>query len=73
MDSGYGLCALWAPGNRHAVVGTKEGGLELFDVATSSRIAVVRYGGCAWLCVTVRSIWGGVGLACIEGGGLVGG
>lgn len=41
MDSGYGLCALFAPGNRHALVGTKEGTIEIFDVGTSSRIAVV--------------------------------
>ena len=25
MDCGYGLCAVWAPGNRHVVVGTKVG------------------------------------------------
>ena len=42
MDSGYGLCALFAPGNRHALVGTKEGTIEIFDVGTSSRIAVVK-------------------------------
>ncbi|KAL4458578.1 hypothetical protein ABPG75_013443 [Micractinium tetrahymenae] len=41
MDSGYGLCALFAPGNRHAIAGTKEGTIEIFDVGTSSRIAVV--------------------------------
>jgi hypothetical protein len=29
MDSGYGLCALFAPGGRHAVLGTKEGGIEV--------------------------------------------
>ena len=23
IDAGYGLCAVWAPGNRHAVLGTK--------------------------------------------------
>ena len=42
IDSGYGLCALFAPGNRHAVVGTKEGTLEIFDISTSTRVAVVR-------------------------------
>lgn len=41
MESGYGLSALFAPGNRHAVVGTKEGTIEIFDVGTSSRVAVV--------------------------------
>ena len=23
IDCGYGLCAVWAPGNRHVVIGTK--------------------------------------------------
>ena len=26
LEGGYGLCAVFAPGNRHAVVGTKVGG-----------------------------------------------
>ena len=39
MDSGYGLSALFVPGNRHALVGTKEGRLQLFDVATGALLA----------------------------------
>ena len=31
-----GLCALFAPGNRHAVVGTKEGTLQVLDVGAST-------------------------------------
>ena len=31
-----GLCALFAPGNRHAVVGTKEGMLQVLDVGAST-------------------------------------
>jgi U3 small nucleolar RNA-associated protein 12 len=42
IDSGYGLCALFAPGNRHAVMGTKGGALEIFAISTSTRVAVVR-------------------------------
>ncbi|KAL4429403.1 hypothetical protein ABPG77_005177 [Micractinium sp. CCAP 211/92] len=49
MDSGYGLCALFAPGNRHAIVGTKEGTIDIFDVGTSSRVAVVEaHSGPVW-------------------------
>ena len=32
IESGYGLCVVFAPGGRHVVVGTKGGALELFDV-----------------------------------------
>lgn len=31
-----GLCALFAPGNRHAVVGTKEGTLQILDIGASA-------------------------------------
>ena len=49
MESGYGLCALFVPGNRHAVVGTKEGTLELFDVATGARLACEQaHTGAVW-------------------------
>jgi len=41
VDSGYGLCCLFAPGNKHAVIGTKEGTLELIEIGSSSRIAVI--------------------------------
>jgi hypothetical protein len=30
-----GLCALFAPGNRHAVVGTKEGSIQVLDIGAS--------------------------------------
>lgn len=41
IESGYGLCSLFAPGNKHAIVGTKEGMLEILDIGSSSRIEVV--------------------------------
>jgi U3 small nucleolar RNA-associated protein 12 len=40
IDSGYGLCSLFAPGNKHAVVGTKEGTLEILDIGSSARVEV---------------------------------
>jgi U3 small nucleolar RNA-associated protein 12 len=42
IESGYALCAVWAPGNRHAVVGTKAGTLEVIEVGASARVAVVQ-------------------------------
>lgn len=41
IESGYGLCSLFAPGNKHAIVGTKEGTLEILDIGSSSRIQVI--------------------------------
>lgn len=40
MDSGYGLCAIFVPGLKHAVIGTKEGTIEIFDLGASSRVHV---------------------------------
>ena len=49
IESGYGLCSLFAPGNKHAVVGTKEGTLEILDIGSSSRIeAVDAHEGPVW-------------------------
>ena len=49
IESGYGLCALFVPGNKHAVVGTKEGTIELIDIAASTRIASVQaHSGPVW-------------------------
>lgn len=49
VESGYGLCGLFVPGNRQAVVGTKGGALELFDVGASSLIeSVDAHTGAVW-------------------------
>ncbi|GLC41201.1 hypothetical protein PLESTB_001527400 [Pleodorina starrii] len=50
MDSGYGLCVLFAPGNKFAVVGTKEGTLEVFDLGAATRVHVEEgaHGGAVW-------------------------
>ena len=41
IESGYGLCCAFAPGNKHAIVGTKEGTIEILDIGSASRIEVV--------------------------------
>ncbi len=49
IDSGYGLCTLFVPGNKHAIVGTKEGSIEILDIAASTRIASVQaHSGPVW-------------------------
>lgn len=49
IESGYGLCTLFAPGNRHAVLGTKEGTLEILDIGASARVASIEaHSGAIW-------------------------
>lgn len=49
IESGYGLCSLFVPGNKHAVVGTKEGTLEILDIAASTQVASVQaHSGPVW-------------------------
>ena len=51
IDSGYGLCGLIVPHNKHAMVGTKDGKIEIIDVGSGTRSEVVEaHGG------SVRSI-----------------
>lgn len=51
IDSGYGLCGLILPHNKHALVGTKGGTLEIIDIGSGTCIEVVEaHGG------SVRSI-----------------
>nr|XP_043613156.1 WD repeat-containing protein 3 [Erigeron canadensis] len=42
IDSGYGLCSLFVPGNKYAVIGTKSGDLEIIDVRSSTTVEVVK-------------------------------
>ena len=35
IPSGYGLCSLFVPGDRHVIVGTKKGSLQIFDLDKS--------------------------------------
>jgi U3 small nucleolar RNA-associated protein 12 len=34
MGCGYALCSVFAPGDRHVVLGTKAGKLQIFDINT---------------------------------------
>lgn len=45
IDSGYGLCGLFAPGNKYAVVGTKQGKLEIIDVQSGTCVDIVEAHG----------------------------
>ncbi|CAN4121479.1 unnamed protein product [Withania somnifera] len=45
IDSGYGLCGLFVPGNKYAVVGTKGGTLEFIDIRSSTCVEVVEAHG----------------------------
>ncbi|KAI3822541.1 hypothetical protein L1987_10132 [Smallanthus sonchifolius] len=42
IDSGYGLCSLFVPGNKYAVIGTKSGNLEIIDVRSGISVEVVK-------------------------------
>ena len=49
MEAGYGLCGSFVTGNRHAIVGTKYGTLEIFDVGVGERIKVIEaHSGSVW-------------------------
>lgn len=45
IDSGYGLCGLFIPGDKYAVVGTKGGTLEIIDVRSGTCVEVVEAHG----------------------------
>ncbi|CAO3565668.1 unnamed protein product [Mortierella alpina] len=49
MECGYALCCAFLPGNRHVIVGTKAGHLELFDLGSSSMIeSIEAHDGAIW-------------------------
>ncbi|KAH7428708.1 hypothetical protein KP509_09G013500 [Ceratopteris richardii] len=49
IEAGYGLSGLFVPGNRYAIVGTKEGKLEIFDIGASERVNEVEaHQGTIW-------------------------
>ncbi|WCJ34441.1 transducin family protein / WD-40 repeat family protein [Euphorbia peplus] len=45
VDSGYGLCGLIAPNNKYALVGTKDGKVEIIDIGSGTCIEVVEAHG----------------------------
>ncbi|KAI9745193.1 MAG: hypothetical protein M1818_001471 [Claussenomyces sp. TS43310] len=49
FDCGYALCCSFLPGDKIAVVGTKTGDLELFDVASAAMLDTVKaHEGAIW-------------------------
>ena len=38
LEATYGLCAAFVPGNRHAIIGTRSGALQLFELASGKMI-----------------------------------
>ena len=38
FESGYGLCCHFVPGNKHVLIGTKEGVIELFDIGSGELV-----------------------------------
>lgn len=49
IESGYGLSGTIVPGNRQAILGTKVGGIEIFDIAGAERTQVLEaHGGAVW-------------------------
>ena len=38
LKAGYGLCTAFVPGNRHAIIGTRSGALQLFDLGSGDMI-----------------------------------
>ncbi|KAF7045358.1 hypothetical protein CFC21_054470 [Triticum aestivum] len=41
VDSGYGLCSAFVPGNRYGLIGTKTGTLEIIDINSGNSIDVI--------------------------------
>ncbi|XP_056415962.1 WD repeat-containing protein 3 [Hyla sarda] len=49
MSCDYALCSLFVPGDRHVIVGTKSGKLQLFDLASGTELdAVDAHDGAVW-------------------------
>ncbi|XP_071956729.1 WD repeat-containing protein 3-like [Antedon mediterranea] len=42
MSCTYALCSIFVPGDRHCIVGTKQGTLQLFDIATGSLMEQIK-------------------------------
>ncbi|ORX92914.1 Utp12-domain-containing protein [Basidiobolus meristosporus CBS 931.73] len=54
IECGYALSAAFLPGNRHVVIGTKTGELEIFDINASSMIeSIAAHEGAVWS-ITIR-------------------
>lgn len=66
MESSFGLCCLFVPGDKHVLVGSKEGDIELYDLALAEIVFSVKaHAGSVW-CLDMRPdqrgfVSGGVG------------
>ncbi|XP_060567358.1 WD repeat-containing protein 3-like [Ruditapes philippinarum] len=54
MPCDYALCSMFAPGDRHIILGTKSGKLQIFDIGSGSLLEEVdAHGGSLWsICMT---------------------
>ncbi|XP_033112775.1 WD repeat-containing protein 3-like [Anneissia japonica] len=49
MKCDYALCSMFVPGDRHCIVGTKQGNLQLFDIASGALLEQVKaHGNTVW-------------------------
>jgi len=49
VESGYGLSVVFAPGNKHVVVGTKEGSLDIINLNSGEKKVIAdAHGGAVW-------------------------
>lgn len=49
LEAGYGLSACFVPGNRHALIGTRDGHLRLFDIGSGEMLDDVQaHEGAIW-------------------------
>lgn len=49
MPCDYALCCVFAPGDRHVVVGTKSGSLQIYDIAAGLLLETIEaHGGVTW-------------------------
>eukprot|EP01116_Phalansterium_solitarium_P006507 TRINITY_DN18830_c0_g1_i1.p1 TRINITY_DN18830_c0_g1~~TRINITY_DN18830_c0_g1_i1.p1 ORF type:complete len:933 (-),score=243.72 TRINITY_DN18830_c0_g1_i1:56-2854(-) len=49
MEAGYGLTIQFVPGNRHVILGTKEGTIQIFDLASGTCLESVQaHEGAVW-------------------------
>ncbi|XP_006460011.1 hypothetical protein AGABI2DRAFT_202593 [Agaricus bisporus var. bisporus H97] len=42
MDCGYGVCSTFLPGDKHVAVGTKDGDILIYDVASSTLVETIK-------------------------------
>ena len=49
LNTGYGLCGIFVPGNQHVIIGTKSGTLDLYELATGDLVESIQaHSGAVW-------------------------